>query len=216
MFRRPFIRLIPLVFVALVLTLYIPVRAQGGAVMATALVGLNVRAGPGLQFDRVTALLAGETVQLDGRSRGWYHFDEANSGRAGWVLGTLLRITGDPRTLPDLTEPPFVIAATPPPLLSGSYNGVTINIVPAPPGAVIATALANMIIRGGPGIQYERLGGLLAGQSVVIDGRSGDWFRFSYPNSFVKGWLWSGLVKITGDITTLPNVTFPPENQPVP
>ncbi len=185
-------------------------RAQGG-VTGTALVGMNVRAGPGTSFDRVGVLLAGQAVQLNARWRGWFRFSLPASDQQGWVLGNLLRITGDSRSLPQENEVGFVVVATPPPLQSGSYSGTTNNTVPAPPGAVIATALTNMIIRGGPGIQYERLGILLAGQNIVLDGRSGDWFRFSYPNSFVKGWLSARLVKITGDITTLPSVTWPPQ-----
>ncbi len=215
MSRRPLIRPVLSAIAVVVLGLIIlalssTAHAQGG-VTGTALVGMNVRAGPGTTFDRVGVLLAGETVQLDGRSRGWYRFSLPDSDRKGWLLGNLLKITGDPRSLPDVPEVGFVVVATPPPLRSGSYSGTSNTTVPAPPGAVVATALTNVIIRGGPGVEFERLGVLLAGQSIVVDGRTGGWFRFSYPNSFVKGWIIARLVKVTGDLTTLPSVTFPPD-----
>src|SRR5207244_7026660 len=102
MSRRLRFRLVT--FAAFVLALIIlavsgPVRAQSG-VTGTALVGLNVRAGPSTAFDRVGVLLAGQTVELNGRARGWFRFALPNSDRQGWVLGNLLRITGDSRTLP--------------------------------------------------------------------------------------------------------------------
>jgi uncharacterized protein YraI len=68
-----------------------------------------------------------------------------------------------------------------------------------------------VIIRGGPGAQYEALGALLANQSIVLDGWTAGWYRFSYPNSFVKGWLSADLVMITGNVRRLANVTFPPQ-----
>src|SRR5207247_2414799 len=131
-----------------------PVRAQSG-VTGTALVGLNVRAGPSTAFDRVGVLLAGQTVELNGRARGWFRFALPNSDRQGWVLGNLLRITGDSRTLPVVGDVDFVVVATPPPPRSGDYPGTTDTIVPAPSGAVIATALTNVNIRGGPGVEFE-------------------------------------------------------------
>jgi uncharacterized protein YraI len=197
-----------LILGVLVLALSGTVRAQSG-VTGTALVGLNVRAGPGKAFDRVGVLLRGQTVELNGRARGWFRFSLPNSDRQGWVLGNLLRITGDSRTLPEVNEVEFVVVATPPPPRTGDYPGTTDVIVPAPPGAVVVTALTDVNIRGCPSMGCERLGVLKGGQSIVVDGRSGAWFRFSYPNSDVKGWVIARLVKVTGDIRTLPNVTFP-------
>jgi uncharacterized protein YraI len=81
---------------------------------------------------------------------------------------------------------------------------------------VIGTALTTMVIRGGPGRQFEKLGSLPVGQSIVLDGRSGGWFRFSFPNSFAKGWLSGTLLKISGSLQSLPSVTWPPPFTPTP
>ncbi len=186
-----------------VLTAPTVARAQE-PVTATALVGLNVRSGPGLQFEKVGVLLAGQRVILDGRSGIWYHFGGLDSPGTGWITRGLVRVTGDPKSLPEISLPTQVVVLSPPP-----DDGV--GFAPVPRGAVVATAFVDVIIRGGPGAQFEALGALFAGQSIVLDGRSGGWYRFSYPNSFVKGWLSADLVMITGNIRRLADVTFPPQ-----
>jgi hypothetical protein len=143
-------------------------------------------------------------VSLDGRSGVWFHFGGADAPGTGWISGRLVKITGDSSSLPEITLPTQVVVLSPPPDDSLAF-------APVPRGAVVATALVDVIIRGGPGAQYEALGALLAGQSIVLDGRSGSWYRFSYPNSFVKGWLSANLVLITGNVRRLADVTFPPQ-----
>jgi uncharacterized protein YraI len=69
MSQRSFIRLITVMIVlaTTVVTVQDIARADG-PVTATALVGLNVRGGPGVQFEKIGVLLAGQSVILDGRS----------------------------------------------------------------------------------------------------------------------------------------------------
>ena len=76
------------------------------------------------------------------------------------------------------------------------------------PMPILARALADMNVRSGPGLEFPRIGVLLTGQQVSLDGRSGEWFRFGEPGSPVKGWINRHLVKVTGDPTLLPDVTF--------
>jgi uncharacterized protein YraI len=205
MSQRSFIRLITVMIVlaTTVVTVQDIARADG-PVTATALVGLNVRGGPGVQFEKIGVLLAGQSVILDGRSGGWFRFGYPDTPVTGWISGTLVKVTGDPRRLPEITLPTQVVVFSPPPDSS-------VTLAPAPRGGVIATALVDVIIRGGPGAQYEALGALLANQSIVLDGWTAGWYRFSYPNSFVKGWLSADLVMITGNVRRLANVTFPPQ-----
>jgi uncharacterized protein YraI len=186
-----------------VLTIPTIARAQE-PVTATALVGLNVRSGPGLQFEKVGILLAGQHVILDGRSGHWYHFGGFDLPGTGWISRGLVSVNGDPLSLPEINLPTQVVVLSPPP-------DDSIAFAPVPRGAVVATVFVDVIIRGGPGVQFEALGALFAGQSIVLDGRSGGWYRFSYPNSFVKGWLSADLVMITGNIRRLADVTFPPQ-----
>jgi uncharacterized protein YraI len=207
---------------AVVIVLAVSGAVIGGAahadegVFATALVGMNIRGGPSVSFEKLGVLPAGESVQLDGRARGWVRFTFPDTLGKGWLSLGGLQITGDLNTLPDASHPDLVVVATPP--VDGPATGATtiIGIVPPPPNSVIGTTMSTMVIRGGPGIQFERLGTLQVGQSIVLDGRSGGWFRFSFPNSFVKGWLSGTLLKVTGDLASLPSVTFPPDLTPTP
>ncbi len=208
LFRGSSLRLIVALSVVMLAILSIQGIARaddsGAPIVARALTGLNVRSGPGLEFPRIGAMLAGQQVSLDGRSGDWFRFGYPNSPVKGWIERHLVKVTGDPRLLPDVTFVTNLVVLTPP----ADSAGVAET---APSAVVTATALANMVIRGGPGPQFEALGSLEKGQTVVIDGRSLDWYRFSYPNSFVKGWLSARFLKITGDVTKLLNVTFPPQ-----
>jgi uncharacterized protein YraI len=216
MSRRFIIRLAALVIVLAVCGAVIgsAARADGG-VFATALVAMNIRGGPSTSFEKLGLLRPGETVQLDGRARGWVRFTFPGTLGKGWLSLGGLQITGDLNSLPDASHPDLVVVATPPPNGPATGSGI-IGVVPPPANSVIGTALTTMVIRGGPGRQYERLGSLPVGMSIVLDGRSGGWFRFSFPNSQVKGWLSGTLLKISGDIRSLPSVTFPPPLTPTP
>ncbi len=188
-------------------------------VFATALIDMNIRGGPGTAYEVLGKLHKGESVLLDGRHFGWFRFSYPNSTVKGWLSGTIIKITGDITSLPSVTWPPEGVAGVNAimtgvgpsvPTVGQSNSGGTVAIS-IPPGSVIATALVNMNIRGGPGTKYDILGKLRAGESVILDGRSFGWFRFSYPNSNVKGWLSGTLIKVTGNIASLPSVTFPPQ-----
>jgi len=197
------------------------VAQTGGQVFATAFTDMNIRGGPGTNYEKLGSLHRGESVLLDGRYGGWFRFSYVNSNVKGWLSGTLVHITGDMNSLPIVAFPPEGItgvqailngsgASLPTGQSTGATNNGTQQVVP-PAGSVIATAVITMNIRGGPGTSYEIQGKLLTGQSIVLDGRYGGWFRFSYRDSNVKGWLSGTLIRITGDINSLPVVAFPPQ-----
>jgi uncharacterized protein YraI len=192
-----------------------------GEVFATAFTDMNIRGGPGTNYERLGTLRNGESVRLDGRYGGWFRFSYVNSNVKGWLSGTLVRITGDMNSLPIVTFPPEGVEGVQAILdstgstASAGQTGATNNgtqFVTPPEGSVIATAAIDMNIRGGPGKQYEIQGKLFKGQSLILDGRYGGWFRFSYRDSNVKGWLSGTLIQITGDLNKLPVVTFPPSS----
>ena len=96
--------------------------------------------------------------------------------------------------------------------------------------AVIANIALN--VRSGPGVNYPIIGGLLAGQSAPITGRSGDgqWWQIVFPpNTNGQGWVSSqaqfsnasnsGNVPIVAappPPTPTPTPTFTPSPTPVP
>jgi uncharacterized protein YraI len=95
----------------------------------------------------------------------------------------------------------------------GSFPRLAIHTeTVATDGAVLGTALLTTFIRGGPGTKYELLGQLDRGETIILDGRSGDWYRFSFEGSITKGWLFARHIQIIGNVADLPNVTWPPDD----
>ncbi|MCC7448872.1 MAG: SH3 domain-containing protein [Anaerolineae bacterium] len=238
---RSLIRLFIAIIVLTLIVVPVSARVNAaGPVIATAQTDLNIRSGPGIDFPRIGLLAANNRILLTGRSNGWYRFTFATRPIEGWVAGGSLTFEGDISSLPIINFTASAVqpcnctcncACSCPP---GSTVGQPVAVPqqqPAQPvqivqpqapgtpvtaqlpqsGPVIATAFVDVIIRGGPGNQYENLGTLFAGQSIFIDGRTAGWYRFSFVNSVFKGWLPMGSVSITGDPNSLPDVTFPPQ-----
>lgn len=94
------------------------------------------------------------------------------------------------------------------------------------------TALTNMNVRSGPGLEYPAIGQLLADESALVMGRNpaGDWFEVVYPvNSNTRGWVSASEAYVkhinTSGVpvtavplppTPTPTATPPPTATPVP
>ena len=116
-------------------------------VLAEAAGEANLRTGPGLDFDVVGTLLAGNPVPVIGRSARfpWYviEWEDAPSGEA-WVFDQLVIITGDITTVPIVEDP---AAPTIDPTIVAAQETATVLL--QTPGAVeTATAIAQMLPTG--------------------------------------------------------------------
>jgi len=80
-------------------------------------------------------------------------------------------------------------------------------------------------VRGGPCTCYDQVGVLLPGQTSAIIGRNpeGTWYEINYvggPDGI--GWVFKDLVRVIGDVNTMPTVippptpTLPPTTTPLP
>ncbi|GAB4572460.1 MAG: hypothetical protein Kow0077_11960 [Anaerolineae bacterium] len=80
----------------------------------------------------------------------------------------------------------------------------------ATPSGPRAQTTAGVNVRSGPGTGYAVIGSLLAGTELDITGRNADnsWFRVPYYNA--EGWIFGGLLNVTGDVNTLPVINVPP------
>lgn len=98
----------------------VPAGATSGVPMVTTLVDLNVRSGPGVQYDRVNFLVKGQTAVLVGRdpATGWWKIQcpSNTTGTECWVSGGAQ----------------YTVAT--------NAGGVPVAAVPATPTAVPATA----------------------------------------------------------------------------
>ncbi len=107
----------------------------------------NLRAGPGLNFDIVGSLSAGDTVPIVGRSvmLPWYvvAWADGPNGQA-WVFAQLVQVIGDITTVP-IVEPPAVPTTDP----TQAALNATATVVLQTPGAVeTATAQAFFLPTG--------------------------------------------------------------------
>ncbi|MFO7622874.1 MAG: SH3 domain-containing protein [Anaerolineales bacterium] len=73
-------------------------------------------------------------------------------------------------------------------------------------------------VRAGPGVDYERVGTLLAGQEAPALGRSagGDWVQISFPEGPEGlGWVYTYLVDVNGELPiVIPPATPTPRTTP--
>jgi hypothetical protein len=107
----------------------------------------NLRAGPGLNFDIVGVLNAGDTVPIIGRSVQfpWYvvAWAEGPNGQA-WVFEQLVQVIGDITTVP-IVDAPAVPTTDP---TQDAINGTATAVLQVPGGPETATAQAFFLPTG--------------------------------------------------------------------
>lgn len=165
--------------------------AQETTITATAYGTINVRSGPGAQYDIVGQLAAGEGVPVDGRdgeAGAWLRVLLEDEIR-GWVASFAVLLDGD------AAELPIIVSDSPEP---GDDT----------PATVTAYGLVN--IRGGPGMDYDIVGQLDVDDVGVITGRNNvenDWLYIEAEDS--AGWVAYFTVSIQGDTTNIPILVVP-------
>ncbi len=97
-----------------------PVQPANGSPQVTAAIDANVRAGDGVGYAPVGALLNGQSAPIIGVSStgsGWWLIILPN-GRQGWIAGSTVRLTGNVSSVPQVAPPPP--PATPTPIASAT------------------------------------------------------------------------------------------------
>lgn len=79
-----------------------------------------------------------------------------------------------------------------------------------------ATSGVNVNVRGGPGTEYDIIGSLFAGTSLMVTGQNstGTWFVVNYNNG--QGWVANSVVTLEGPCSNLLPVAAPPTPTPGP
>jgi hypothetical protein len=92
--------------------------------MISVSVDTNCRVGPGQVYDRVGALLVGETTEVFGRdptARYWYVRNPDKDNQYCWLWTEYATVVGNVSALPFYTPPP---TPTPPPSFEAAYGGL--------------------------------------------------------------------------------------------
>ncbi|HEX9921714.1 MAG TPA: SH3 domain-containing protein, partial [Anaerolineae bacterium] len=153
---------------------------------------LNVRGGPGLNYDIISVFRWGSAHLLLGRSAdsSWLQIRLPYTGPTfaeptGWVLASYIWSSVPIHTLP-ITD-----GGSPPP----PENRVGIVSVP------------RLNVRSGPGQGYDIIGWARQGLQLRVVGRSSDslWLKVTRgPNR--QGWVYASYVSIVGPYSSLPVV----------
>lgn len=164
--------------------------AQASTVTVVADQTVNVRSGPGTQFEIVARLEAGSAAPADGRDSAdtlWLRVVLTNDLR-GWVATFTVTVSGDVETLAIVSAEPN---AAPP---AGTL-GDEVRVI----------AVGRVNVRSGPAITYDVVGQLEAGDEAQAQARSGetnDWLLIE--NAELSGWVAFFTVTVLGNPDTLP------------
>jgi uncharacterized protein YgiM (DUF1202 family) len=151
--------------------------------IATANTNVNVRGGPGLEYEIVGLLGLGEQAEILGISNNlnwWLITLPEGEGQTGWVFEELVT-TENTDNVPTVDN-------------DGNPIGGDIRIPTPAPGEASVTAQANINIRSGPGTDFEIIGLMIQGQSAQPIGKTADasWYAINIPSAENgRGWVTS-------------------------
>ena len=168
------------------------------AVLAQSYRTVNVRSGPGTQYDVIGQLQDGMIVPVTGRSdedSNWLRIDF--NGREGWVAYFTVSLMSSPNNLP-IVEP-----------RETAESGVLPTAAPATPVLQAATgtyvtAFRRVNVRSGPSTDDARVGFLSPGDTADILGRADDreWLLIDFEGQ--PGWVAYFVVSVTGRLDNVP------------
>jgi uncharacterized protein YgiM (DUF1202 family) len=159
-----------------VVTTTVPTTGTGGLATGTVITAnrLNVRSGPGLNFNVFATLIQSQAVTLEGRNiEGTWLQVRLPDGQLGWVSSVFMAANLGIASLPVTTSTPVVSTpsvTTTTPGIGGLATGMVIN--------------ANRLnVRTGPGPNFSLLTTLPLNQLVTLEGRNGDgsWLQVRSP-----------------------------------
>lgn len=92
------------------------------------------------------------------------------------------------------------------------------------PSTALATADVTANVRSGPGSMYDWVDFLYQGESAEVVGRyeseesvaGGTWWRIHRTAQGLDGWVWGGVVTVSGDTSGIPFLIPPPSPTPGP
>lgn len=165
-------------------------RAQDANITATVSQTVNVRGGPGTQFEIVGQLNDGDVVPVLGRDSSasrWLYVTLPDDKGSGWVAVFTVTLSADPQNLE----------------IVGAGDA---QDTPVPPtDGVQITAFGRVNVRSGPAITYETVGQLESGDAAQATARSNynnDWLYIE--NETLTGWLAYFTVSVRGNPDDLP------------
>jgi uncharacterized protein YraI len=192
--KRRLLALFVMMFLCVVWNVPRTLRAQA-VVQVTTTADVNLRAEPRANAEILTVIPAGTALPAIGRNQQTTWIQVTFTDKTGWVSASFLAASGNLRTLP------VTVGQTAPTPTAGGGAAQTEGVT----GTVRSNGLS---VRQLPSVTSNKLGLLPAGTVVVLTGRQGSgnrlWVRFSFQGQ--DAWLAGWLLKITGDVNSLPAI----------
>ena len=164
---------------------------------------MNVRSGPGEEYERIGGAFAGEEFDITGKNEDgdWWQIEFED--REGWIYAPFVTATGAdsvPIVGSSMEETPAPTAGTDTAAPGGERPIVTID--------------GDMNVRQGPGTEYARIGGAFEGEEFEITGKSadGEWWQIDFDGE--AGWVYAPFVTAT-NADSVPTVEAPSVQTPV-
>ncbi len=163
--------------------------------------GVNVRSGPGTNFDLLDRLDEGTIAAVVGKNEtgDWWQieYDKGENG-LGWVADAVVDFSGDADSVPVAPVPG---EPTPTP---------TITPTPTPTEPIIAgtiEVIEPINVRDEPSTESTVIGGLYLGDTadVLAVSKDGDWWLIEFPDGpDGTGWVTAEFVRFQGDRQAVP------------
>lgn len=164
--------------------------------------GVNVRNGPGLDFDLLGRLEGGESAAVVGRNDtgDWWLVEfEAGENSAAWVADVVVDFVGEAQAVP------FTPAGGAPAV--GPTPEPTATPTPEPVIAGAVRAIDPVNLRAEPMADSERVGGLYLGDTanVLAVNKDGTWWQIEFPDApDGVAWVSADFVEFEGDRAGVP------------
>ncbi|MBN1995854.1 MAG: SH3 domain-containing protein [Anaerolineae bacterium] len=165
--------------------------------------GVNVRSGPGLNFDLVGRLESGVSAVVVAKNEtgDWWQIEyQAGENGLAWVADVVVDFGGDSSAVPVADDAAGVEAGTSP--------AATVTPTPAEPvieGSVEATDPVN--VRSEPSLEGTLVGGLYPGDTadVLAISQDGQWWQIEFADGPEgQAWVAAEFVQFRGDQNTVP------------
>ncbi len=157
---------------------------------------LNIRSGPGPQYDRIGTLAGGTETQIIGHSMDWSWWLLNTSVGTGWASALYVIVRGDTSSVP------YVAPGGTAPGAADVASGTAPEPALAAPMAVVVTGALN--IRSGPNSSFSTLGAVYAGTRMEIVAQSQDHGWWLVESPFGRGWVSKLYVLVDGNISAIP------------
>lgn len=177
--------------------------AQAASVTLTTTHDVNLRAGPGVNYDRLAVIPAGTGLTATARDFHSAHFGMSwfqveYLGLTGWVSAYYVTWSGDYFAL-------HIDNYDPPP---GAPTPTDPLPVPAAGDVTVSAARWYTNVRSGPGFSYPIIGTIREDDLMIVSARWGYgnpmWLRITFNGQ--EAWVAFWAVKLEGEWRTLPDL----------